>query len=64
MQNLVLHIALPTGLKLADGRTLMRDITFDVISQLSPYYASVDQVKLEGGPALAKLSDITIACQD
>lgn len=61
--NLILHITLPQGLKTTDGATLMSPITYDVVSSLSPFYASVDQVKLTGGWALRKLSDITIASQ-
>lgn len=63
MQNLALHIVLPQGIKLLNGATLMRDITFDFISQLSPYYSSVDLLRLSGGPALARMSDIALACQ-
>ena len=61
--NLVFHIAIPRGLKLKNGATLMKDVTFDLISQLTPFYSSVDLVRLGGGPAIAKLSDITLACQ-
>lgn len=63
MNNLVLHITLPQGIRLQNGQTLMTDLTYDLISSLTPYYASVDQVRLVAGPPLRKLSDITIACQ-
>jgi hypothetical protein len=62
MQNLIVHITLPKGIKTVSGAMLAKDVTFDVISQLSPYYASVDQVRLAGGPLVGKLSDIALAC--
>lgn len=62
MDNVVVNVTLPMGLALTDGRTLKQDMTFDIISILQPYYASVDEVKLIGGQILRKLSDITIAC--
>lgn len=62
MQNLVVHIVLPKGIRTVSGAALTRDVTFDVISELTPYYASVDQVRLEGGPLIRRLSDITLAC--
>lgn len=60
MQNLVAQILLPKGLALKNGAFLDDDTVFEVISQLSPYYASVEQVRLEGGQYLSKLSDITL----
>jgi len=63
MQNLALHIVLPKGIKLVNGAKLMKDVTFDFISQLSPYYSSVDLVRLSGGPVLSRMSDIALACQ-
>ena len=45
------------------GAVLNAPITFDVASQLSPFYASVEQVKLIGGYGIRNLSDITIAAQ-
>lgn len=63
MQNVVFHITLPAGIKLVAGNKLMKDITFDFISRLDPYYSSTDYVRLGGGPSIAKLSDTTIACQ-
>lgn len=42
---------------------LQEQVTFDVLSACTPFYASVDQVKLAGGPLIRKLQDITIACQ-
>jgi hypothetical protein len=61
--NLVFHIAVPRGLKLQNGAKLYKDVTFDFISAITPYYASIDEVRLTGGAALSRLSDITIACQ-
>jgi hypothetical protein len=63
MQNLIFHISLPKGLKLVNGSVLMKDVTFDFISQITPYYSTIDMVRLAAGPTLRKLSDITIACQ-
>lgn len=63
MTNTVLHITLPAGLALVDGRKLDECVTFDVVSNLDPFYASVDQVKLAGGASLRKLHDLTIASQ-
>lgn len=61
IKNLVAHILVPKGLKLLDGSVLAQDTTFDVVSQLDPFYASIDQVRLDGGMYISKLSDITIA---
>lgn len=63
MTNLVFHITLPANLALTNGATLGQEVTYDVIGQLSPYYASVDQVRLTGGRILRNLSDIAIALQ-
>ncbi|MGI4814015.1 MAG: hypothetical protein ACRYGG_11885 [Janthinobacterium lividum] len=63
LNNLILHITIPQGIKTVDGATLLAPVTFDVASALSPFYASVDQVKLMGGYGLRKLSDLTIAAQ-
>lgn len=63
MQNTVIHFTLPKGLALKDGRTLQTCWTYDLVSGLSPYYASVDQVKLAGGQWLRKLQNLTIASQ-
>jgi hypothetical protein len=61
MDNLVVHINLPKGLKLADGRTLMTDYTLTVVGTITPFYCSIDQVRLAGGVYLNKVSDMTIA---
>ncbi len=61
IQNIVFHIVLPSGLTLTNGAYLASPATYDVISSLVPYYASVDQVRLQGGLYLRKLSDLTIA---
>ena len=61
--SLIFHISLPKGIKLVNGATLMKDVTFDFISQITPYYSTIDMVRLAAGPTLKKLSDITIACQ-
>lgn len=63
MQNLVLHICLPRGLALTNGARLMEEATIDVISKLTPFYASVQQVKLAGGMYLNRIPDQTIAMQ-
>jgi hypothetical protein len=61
MQNLIVHITLPKTLKLASGAALGQDVTFDVVSSLTPYYASIDQIRLYGGMYIRKLSDLTLA---
>jgi len=63
MQNTVVHITLPKGLALTNGATLADDTDFMVLGTVSPWYSSVDQVRLEGGIYLTKISDLTIACQ-
>jgi len=63
MRNLILHVTLPKGLSLTDGRILEQDVTYDLVSQIEPYFCSIDQVRLAGGQILRKLSDLTIACQ-
>src|ERR1017187_6299038 len=63
MQNLIFHISLPKGIKLMNGATLIKDVTFDFISQITPYYSTIDMIRLAAGPTLKKISDITIACQ-
>ena len=63
MNNIIVHITFPKGLALVDGRTLHEDVTFDIISVLSPYYTSVDTVKLAGGQIIRKVPEITIGCQ-
>lgn len=60
MKNLVAQILLPKGLALKSGAFLDDDVVYEVISEVSPYYASVEQVRLEGGQYLSKLSDITL----
>jgi hypothetical protein len=61
MLNLVLHITIPAGIRLVSGPTLQEPVTFDILSACDPFYASVNQVKLSGGPLIRKLQDITIA---
>jgi hypothetical protein len=61
MDNLVVRINLPKGLRLADGRTLAEDYTVEVVGTITPFYASVQQVRLAGGIYLNKVSDITNA---
>lgn len=61
--NLVIHIVLPAGLTLVTGAYLAQPATYDVVSALTPFYASIDQVRLEGGVYLRKLSDLTLASQ-
>ena len=48
--------------KLTDrGRTLLDDYTVTVIGTITPFYCSVEQVRLAGGIYLNKVSDTTIA---
>ena len=61
MENVAVSVILPKGLKLRDGRMLYEDATFTFISGLTPFFCSVDQVRLEGGAFLAKVPDLTIA---
>jgi hypothetical protein len=63
MQNVVVHIVLPRGFALVNGQTLKEDTSLLVVGELSPWYASVDQVRLEGGVYLTKAPDIAIAAQ-
>jgi hypothetical protein len=67
MINLILHITIPAGLRLQSPSnvvsTLAEPVTFDLLSACTPFYASVDQVRLSGGPLLRSLQDITIASQ-
>lgn len=63
MLNLILHITLPRGLALTDGEVLEQPVTFDILSACNPFYASIDEVRLTGGPLLRKAQDITVACQ-
>lgn len=59
--NLVVTIQLPQGFALTNGATLRETSQFQVVSGLTPYYSSVDLVRLNGGIYLRKLSDLTIA---
>jgi hypothetical protein len=61
MQNVVVHIVLPKNLRLKNGQILGSETTFSVASELSPFYCSIEQVKLAGGTYLSKLSDFTVA---
>lgn len=61
LNNFVFHITLPAGLTLVNGAYLETPATFDVVSALVPFYASVDQVRLMGGMYLRKLGDLTVA---
>jgi hypothetical protein len=61
MKNVVVTINLPQGLKLKNGAFLEADLEVEVISLLDPFYASVKQIQLEGGPYMAKLSPKTLA---
>jgi hypothetical protein len=63
IHNLVLHITLPAGIQTSDGAVLNECVTIDAVSGLCPFYASVDQVKLLGGPGLRRMIDFTIAGQ-
>ncbi len=59
--NMVFHVTLPEGLTVVNGAYLGCPATFDIVSALTPYYASIDQVRLQGGLYLRKLSDLTLA---
>jgi hypothetical protein len=61
MQNLVVHITLPKTLALSTGAILGQDVTFDVVSALSPFYGAIDQLRFVGGVYLRKLADLTLA---
>lgn len=61
MQNLVVHITLPKGMRTIPGGMLTSDVTFDVIGQLNPFFASVQQVRYEGGMYLNDVPDFTVA---
>lgn len=62
MNNLMVHVTLPKGIRTTSGALLAKDATYDVISALTPFYASLDQVRLAGGMVMRKLSDLTVAC--
>jgi len=61
MQNIALSVVLPKGLKLKNGQMLYDDTTFTFVSEITPYYASVDIVRLVGGAYTNKIPDLTIA---
>lgn len=61
MPNLVVTIQLPDGFGLTNGASLREAMQFQVVSGLTPYYSSVDLVRLAGGIYLRKASDLTIA---
>lgn len=59
--NLVVTIQLPEGFALTNGSKLREPMQFQVVGGLSPYYSTVDLVRLHGGIYLRKLTDMTIA---
>src|SRR5271170_6880346 len=59
--NLVVTIQLPAGFSLTNGVFTPEPMQFQVISGLTPYYSSVDLVRLHGGIYLRGLTDLTIA---
>lgn len=61
--NAVVHIVLPRGLALQDGRVLDREVDLALVGNLHPWYASVEEVRLEGGVFLSKLGDLAVAAQ-
>jgi hypothetical protein len=63
MENLAVHIVLPKGLRLKNGAVLGKEVTFSVVSAVTPFYCSVDQVRLASGIYLTKILDLTIASQ-
>jgi hypothetical protein len=62
-KNLIIHITLPKGLKLGNGQVLLQPVTFSVTGGISPYYCSIDQIRLHGGTYMQKLGDLTIASE-
>lgn len=60
-QNLIVRIVLPPTLALENKATLEQETTFEVVGSITPWYCSIDQVRLEGGSYLRNLSDLTIA---
>lgn len=64
LSNVLVHISLPLGIRLtSNNATLQQQVTYDVVTQVTPFYASIRQVQLAGGMFTAKLSDLTIASQ-
>jgi len=63
MTNIIINIVLPPNLLLMDGSILDQEVSFMLTDQIDPWYASVDEVKLEGGIYLTKLPEITMASQ-
>src|ERR1035441_88851 len=63
MTNLVVRVTLPQGLALTTGAFLDRNLSIEVIADLAPFYASIAQVRLEGGPYMVKMKDTTVAAQ-
>jgi hypothetical protein len=61
MKNVTIHIVLPRGLALTNGAALDTSLSYQVVSELDPYYTTIDAVRLEGGMWLNKLGDLTIA---
>jgi len=59
--NIVVTVQLPEGFGLTNGAILREPMQFQVISGLTPYYSSVDIVRLHGGVYLRKVSDLTLA---
>jgi hypothetical protein len=59
--NIVVTIQLPQGFALTNGAQTIEPMQFQVVSGLTPYYSSVDLVRLNGGIYLRKVSDLTIA---
>jgi hypothetical protein len=63
MTNLVVRVTLPKGLRLVNGAFADKPLCVEVIADLSPFYASIPQVRLEGGPYMVKMKDATVAAQ-
>lgn len=61
MENIAVHIVLPKGLRLANGSMLHKEVTFTLVSSITPFYCSVDQVRHATGVYLNKISDLAIA---
>lgn len=63
LTNLVVRVSLPKGMATMNGAFLAENLSLEVIADLAPFYASVPQCRLEGGPYMAKIKDTTIAAQ-
>lgn len=61
MDNLVVNIVLPAGFALMTGEILDKDMTLLVVGSITPWYASIDMVRTEGGIYLGELGDLAVS---